>query len=261
VNKGWNCTSKGVVLSLLLSVFLSSCSLLGSGETVREVVGGGLSPKELNELAKGMLDFGRSAQAIDNYRTIIAAFPKSKYAINARVQIAYISYKTEKYQQAFKEIDKFVERYPNSETTPYLYYLRCTIIEEQAKSSLDGLLTERAQREVQSLQKAQSCYTNLADQFPSSPYAKDAKTKLSEINNTVARHEFIVALYYTNNNSHIAAVNRCKYIIENYSGTDSIADALHLMAENYDAMGIEQLAVDARSVFALNFPEYEAEYD
>lgn len=253
--------SNRIGLLLLFSIFLGGCSLLGSGEKVREPVGGGLSPKELNEQAEDMLDFGRSAQAIDSYRTIIAAFPRSKYAVNARTQIAYIYYKTEQYQQAFREIGKLLERYPNSETTPYLYYLRCTIFEEQAKSSLDGLLTERAQREVQSLQKAQSCYTNLADQFPSSPYAKDAKTKLSEINNTVARHDFFVALYYTNNKAHIAAVNRCKYIIENYKNTDSIADALHLMALNYDVMGAVQLAKDARRVLNLNFPEYMAEYD
>jgi len=73
-------------------MLLSGCGLLGSGEKVREIVSGGLSPKELNERAEDMLDFGRSAQAIDNYRTIIAAYPTSKYAINARVQIIRPSY-------------------------------------------------------------------------------------------------------------------------------------------------------------------------
>jgi len=242
-------------------MLLSGCGLLGSGEKVREIVSGGLSPKELNERAEDMLDFGRSAQAIDNYRTIIAAYPTSKYAINARVQIAYIFYKTEQYQPAFNEIDKFVERYPDIKITPYLFYLRCSIFQNQSKLSLDGLLTERAKRDVDSLQKAYQCYTGLAAQYPSSSYAKEAQTKLSEINNTIARHELLVALYYTNNKAHIAAVNRCKYIIENYKNTDSIADALHLMADNYDAMGVMQLAEDARRVLNLNYPEHMVEYD
>jgi len=250
-----------MVCLLLFSIFLGGCGLLGSGENAREVVGGGLTPKELNERAEDMMDFGRSSQAIDNYRTIIAAFPKSKYAINAKVQIAYISYKTKRYQEAFREIDRFVKRYPNSDMTSYLIYLRCKIFEDQAKSSLDGLLTERAERDVQSLQKARSCYKSLADQFPSSHYAKDAREKLSDINNTLARHELIVALYYTSNKSFIAAVNRCKYIIENYNNTNLIADALHLMARNYDAIGALQLAADTRNTLRMGFPKYNPGYD
>ena len=53
--------------------------------------------------------------------------------------------------------------------------------------------------------------------------------------NTLARHELYVAIYYTKIGSHIAAINRSKFIIENYPNSSSIPDGLDLMAYNYDA--------------------------
>ena len=78
--------------------------------------------------------------------------------------------------------------------------------------------------------------------------------------NILARHEFYVALYYTDINSNIAAINRCKYIIENYPNSASIPDALHLMAHNYEIINATELAKDARKVLNSSYPDHSPSY-
>ena len=49
----------------------------------------------------------------------------------------------------------------------------------------------------------------------------------------------------------MAAVNRAKYVLEKYQRTPSTKDALEIMAQAYDKLGMKDLADDARRVLAL----------
>ena len=100
----------------------------------------------------------------------------------------------------------------------------------------------------------------LIDKFPTTEYAAEAKTRLIVLRNILARHELFVAIFYSKRSANIAAVNRCKYIIEKYPNTPSVPAALHLMAYNYDAIGMEVLAKDARRVLKKSYPLYEPHY-
>jgi outer membrane protein assembly factor BamD len=100
----------------------------------------------------------------------------------------------------------------------------------------------------------------LIDTFPASNYSEEAKNKLIKLKNVLARHELYVAIYYTKNNSFIAAINRCKYLIEHYPNTLSIPDALHLMAHNYDKILASKLAQDARAILTASYPNYSPRY-
>ena len=122
------------------------------------------------------------------------------------------------------------------------------------------MITDSAQRDVESVRDAYEYFVELIEVFPNSKYAIDAKTKLVVLKNTLARHEFYVALYYTDISSNIAAINRSKYIIENYPNSATIPDALHLMAYNYDIIGADDLAADVREVLNSSFPSYSPSY-
>ena len=52
-----------------------------------------------------------------------------------------------------------------------------------------------------------------------------------------------------------SAVNRAKYVLEKYQRTPSAKDALEIMVEAYDKLGMKDLADDARRVLALNEKE------
>jgi outer membrane protein assembly factor BamD len=199
-------------------------------------------------------------QAIDQYEMILSSYPGSKYAIQARLDIAYNLLKQKKYNRAILELDEFVERYPDLPPTPYAYYLRGVVAEAKSSSILDKLVTDSAQRDVESVSDAYQYFVDLIETFPNSKYSEDAKNKLVELRNTLARHEFYVAIYYTEIGSHIAAINRTKFIIENYPNSASIPNSLHLMAYNYGKINAGQLAIDARIVLSSSYPNYSPSY-
>jgi outer membrane protein assembly factor BamD len=241
-------------------LFLSSCSFIGGAKDTKKLVADGLTPKELYEQAKDKEDSGILDQAIDQYEIILSSYPSSKYAIQARLDIAYSLFKKKKYNRAIIELDKFIKRYPNLPSSPYAYYLKGIVAEEKSSSLLDKLITDSAQRDVESVADAYQYFVELIENFPNSVYTENAKERLVKLRNTLARHEFYVAVYYTEIGSHIAAINRSKFIIENYPNSASIPDGLHLMAYNYDKINADELAIDARKVLSSSYPNYSPGY-
>ena len=251
---------KSLTLIFISLSLLSGCSLLGSSKDTKKLVADGLTPKELYEQAESKVFAGSIDQAIEKYRLILASYPDSKYAIQARLDIAYNLYKRKKYNRAILELNQFIEKYPDLVPTPYAYYLRGVIAEAKSESALDKVITERAQRDVESIGDAYKYFVLLIEDFPDSKYSEEAKTKLTSLRNILAKHEFYVALYYTRIGSNIAAINRSKYIIENYPNSSSIPDSLHLMAFNYDEISAKKLSADVRIVLSSSYPNYSPNY-
>jgi len=247
-------------LSLTLLIFLlSSCSPFGEDNKIKPVAEG-LSPKALYAIAEDQVDAGSIDQAINQYELILVSYPGSKYAIQARLDIAYNLYKRKKYDRAIIELDKFIDMYPGLPSTPYAYYLKGVIAEDKSSSILDMFVTDSAQRDVQSVRDAYGFYNQLINTFPDSKYSEEAEKKLTKLKNILARHEFYVALYYSQIGSHIAAINRSKFIIENFPNSASIPDGLHLMAYNYDEINANKLADDIRKVLSSSYPDYSPNY-
>jgi len=249
-----------IKLFLYLLIFLlSSCSPFGEDNKIKPVAEG-LSPKALYAIAEDQVDAGSIDQAINQYELILVSYPGSKYAIQSRLDIAYNLYKRKKYDRAIIELDKFIDMYPGLPSTPYAYYLKGVIAEDKSSSILDIFVTDSAQRDVQSVRDAYGFYNQLINTFPDSKYSEEAEKKLTKLKNILARHEFYVALYYSQIGSHIAAINRSKFIIENFPNSASIPDGLHLMAYNYDEINAINLADDVRKILSSSYPNYSPNY-
>ena len=162
---------KSLTLIFLSLSLLSGCSLLGSAKDTRKLVADGLTPKELYEQAESKVFAGSIDQAIEKYELIVASYPDSKYAIQARLDIAYNLYKRKKYNRAILELNQFIKKYPDRVPTPYAYYLRGVIAEAKSKSALDKIITESAQRDVESIGDAYKYYVLLIEDFPDSKYS------------------------------------------------------------------------------------------
>jgi len=252
--------NKSLIPLFAFFFLLSGCSPFGGDKGSKILVANGLSSKALYELAEEKINAGSIGQGIKEYKTILDSYPGSKYAIQARLDIAYNLYKQKKYNLSIIEINDFIEKYPDLPSTPYAYYLKGVVAEAKSSSILDKLVTDSAQRDVESIRDAYSYYMDLINTFPDSKYSEDASKKLLNLRNTLSRHEFYVALYYTGIGSHIAAINRSKFIIENYPNSSSIPDSLHLMAYNYDEINAIQLATDVRKILSSSYPNYSPNY-
>ena len=161
---------RSLILSTLL-LSLSGCSIFGTEKQAREPIADGLPPKVLYELAEDKFSSGSIEQGIEQLEVILAAYPGSKYAIQARLDIAYNLFKRKKYNRAIIQLNEFIERYPALPSTPYAYYLRGVIAEEKSASLLDEIFTDSAQRDVQSIRDSYGYFTLLIDTFPNSKYS------------------------------------------------------------------------------------------
>lgn len=241
----------------VLTLLLSGCF---GGEEKRESITKGWSPKFFFETAKGEASSGSAEKAIELYKQLQAAYPGSKYALQSKLEVAYTLFKTGQHNQAILSLNNYIKLYPEHFSTPYAYYLRGVISEEKSRSILDGLLTDNAQRDIDSVRDAFNYYLALIDKFPKSKYTQEAKTRLVILRNILSRHELFVAIYYTKRGANIAAINRCEFIIKKYPNTPSVPAALHLMARNYDGIKAKKLAADARRVLKNSYPLYQPHY-
>ena len=252
--------NKSLIPLFAFFFLLSGCSPFGGDKESKILVANGLSSKALYELAEEKINAGSIGQGVKEYKTILDSYPGSKYAIQARLDIAYNLYKQKKYNLSIIELNDFIEKYPDLPSTPYAYYLKGVVAEAKSSSILDKLVTDSAQRDVDSIRDAYSYYMDLINTFPNSKYSEDASKKLTSLMNTLARHELYVAIYYTKIGSYIAAINRSKFIIENYPNSSSIPDGLDLMAYNYDQINATKLASDIRLVLSSSYPNYSKNY-
>ncbi|WP_369151338.1 outer membrane protein assembly factor BamD [Candidatus Thiodubiliella endoseptemdiera] len=247
-----------IKFTLLLLLTLSFSGCFWSDKEQRESITKGWSPKTFFKEAK---ESDSTGESIALFEQLQAAYPSSKYALQAKLEIAYRLYKNEDYNEAISNLNNYIKLYPNHFSTPYAYYLRGVISEGKSRSILDNYLTDNAQRDVGSVRDAFNYYLALIDKFPKTEYTEEAKTRLIILRNILARHELFIAIYYTKRNANIAAINRSKFIIEKYPNTPSVPAALHLMAHNYEHIGMHTLAKDARRVLVKSYPTYKPHYN
>jgi len=244
---------------LATQIFLQGCFL--DDEKKRESINMGLSPKELHSKGFDLLNVGTLDEGIKMMETLQAAYPSSKYAMQSKVDVIYSLYKNDRFDEAIDNSINYIKLYPKHKSTPYIYYLRALSFEKKSHSILDKFeITDNAERDTSSVKDAFNSYLDLIRKFPNNKYSNEAKVKLPTLRNILSRHELLVAIFYTKKEAHIAAINRCKFIIEKFPNTPSVPAALHLIAHNYDKINAPKLAEDTRRVLNASYPKYTPHY-
>ncbi len=72
--------------------------------------------------------------------------------------------------------------------------------------------------------------------------------------NTLAEYELHVARYYFRRGAYVAAVNRAQQTVMDFDGAPATEEALFIMVQSYDRLGLDTLRDDAKRVFQKNFP-------
>ncbi len=241
------------ILSIISLLLLSGCSTMSEDETE------GWTAEKFYQTAKEAMDNGDYPTAIDYFTKLEARYPYGRYAQQAQLETVYAHYKSEEPASAVAAADRFIKLHPRHPSVDYVYYLRGLATFDQGQGALTNLFPQdRAERDPASLRESFNYFKELVTRFPKSRYTPDAIKRMTELRNTLARHELVVADYYLRRGSHLAAVNRAKYVLENYQRSTAIPDALVLMVKAYRLMGIEDLANDALRVLEMNHPDHKA---
>ena len=77
---------------------------------------------------------------------------------------------------------------------------------------------------------------------------------MNYIVNSLAAYEVHVARYYFRRGAFVAAVNRAQIVVADFQQSPSAQEALYLLAESYDKLGLTELRDDANRVSLKNFP-------
>ena len=98
---------------------------------------------------------------------------------------------------------------------------------------------------------------NLIKNYPNTEFATDAHFKLGLINDVLASKEMYVGRYYTDKKKWIAAINRFKFVIDNYGTTIYVEEAIHRLVEIYYILGLENEANKYANLLGYNYQSSE----
>jgi outer membrane protein assembly factor BamD len=115
---------------------------------------------------------------------------------------------------------------------------------------------DESQRDPGAAKFALQDFSNLINRYPKSQYSDDASQRIVYLRNRLSRYEVNVAHFYMRRGSYIAALNRGKYVIENYQRTPAMPDALLIVAKAYKVLELDDLAEDTLRVLETNYPNY-----
>lgn len=241
--------------TLLLFIFVYGCAATSEDDDPTQ----GMNVAEIYEEASQNLKNGNYETAIKFYERLESRFPYGKYAERAQMEIAYAYYKDSEPESAIVAANRFIKLHPNHPNVDYLYYLRGLASYDLSESFLEKMFdVDPSRHDPKSARRAFEYFAELIRKFPKSHYNKDAIQRMTLIRNNLALYEVHVANYYMRRGAYLAAANRGKYVVKNFQKTPAVADALAIMMQAYDKLGMQTLAADARKVLKLNYPNHKA---
>ena len=192
------------------------------------------------------LEGGRLKEAAAKFEAIDRQHPYSEWARKALVMRAFTSYRSGDYEAAVTSSRRYLNTYPGTSEAAYAQYIIGLAYYRQIPD---------VTRDQKATARAAAAMQEVVDRYPDSEYAEDARTKIRVSRDQLAGKEMQVGRYYLERREYIAAINRFKRVVEAFSQTRHVEEALARLTEAYYAMGLVQEAQASASVLGQNFPD------
>ncbi len=242
------------LFALLAAVlFLAACSSNDDKPGVES------SEQQLYDIAQRQLKSQNYSAAIQNLQLLESRFPFGPYAEQSQLEIIYAYYRAFELESAIAAADRFIRLHPHHPNVDYAYYLKGLSRFAEGQGFLDRFLpTDLTQRDPGPARDSFNDFAQLLARFPNSEYVPDAKARMVHLRNLLARYEIHVANYYFKRRAYQAAANRGRYVLENFQQTTAVPDALAVLVQAYQLLGLQDMADDSLKVLAANYPEHPA---
>tara|TARA_B100001029_G_C15057851_1_gene455851 strand:+ start:1973 stop:2824 length:852 start_codon:yes stop_codon:yes gene_type:complete len=200
------------------------------------------------------LDNNNPIEAAKKFNEAEILFPQSIWAPRSALMTAYSYYYGSYYDDAIFELNRYIKIYPNHNRISYAYYLL-------SMSHYEQITDEK--KDLGAISKAQQNFKLIIKNYPDSEFAIDAEYKLDLIQEILASKEMYLAKYYIQKEKWIPAINRYKYVLNNYDTTIYIEEALHRLVEIHYKIGLIEESKKYASVLGYNYQSsdwYEESY-
>jgi outer membrane protein assembly factor BamD len=246
-----------LLLVLVATFALSGCSSVRGMFKHDKDANEGVPVEQLYAKGHRQMENSNWNGALNVYKRLIAQYPYGPYTEQALVETAYAQYKSGSNDDAISTIDRFIRTYPTHRDTVYMYYLRGLVDSNRDTVFLQRVWTlDPSRRDLATPMQAYNDFKTVAERYPNSRYAADARVRMTKLRDMFAQYELDTALYYLRRGAYVAAVDRASYLLETYPQSSHQNDAVAALAEAYTRMGNQALAADAKRVLQQNDPNH-----
>lgn len=234
------------------TAFLAACSSTPEDRTAN------WSPDQLYNEARSEVNSANYTKAIPIFERLEGRAAGTPLAQQAQIEKAYAQYRDGEPAQAVATLDRFIMLHPTSPALDYALYLK-GIINFNDEIGLFSWLQRQdlSERDQRAAKESFESFKELVERYPDSRYAGDAHQRMVYIVNALAAYEVHVARYYYSRGAYVAAINRAQLAIQDYQDAPALADALQIIENSYDKLGMIELRDDTRRVIQASFPQSE----
>jgi outer membrane protein assembly factor BamD len=243
-----------LTIKIILAVIILTLTGCSSSEPDLEVVPD-KSAQALFVDARTALDSGLYQKAIQILGAIDSRFPFGPISHQVQLDLIYAYYKSGDAAQGIALTDRFLRLNPNNSNIDYVYYMRALInlsTEENLFQDMAGI--DRSDRDPTASRSAFDDFKRIVTEFPESKYAADSRKRMISIKSRLAQYELAVAKFYYKREAYASAANRGRYIVEYYSPSAEVEQALEMMIKCYEKLELDDLKANSLQVLAANYP-------
>jgi outer membrane protein assembly factor BamD len=242
------------IIFIFLFILLNACSKEVKKENIISETDINLQLKEVYQEGLDSLDKGDVLYAAKKFNEAEVLFPQSIWAPRAALMAAYSYYSQNYYGDAIAELERFIKIYPNHESISYVHYLLGICFYEK-------IVDEK--KDLKAILNAKEKFTYIIKTYSGSDYAFDSELKLDQVNDILASKEVYIGRYYFEKKKWIPAINRFKSVIDNYSTTIYVEEALHRLVEIHFILGLKEESEKYAYLLGYNYQSsqwYEKSY-
>lgn len=239
-----------LVSALLLAALLAACSSTTEDKTA------GWSTERIRAEAQDEMRNGAYDKAVPLLEKLAGRAAGTPLAQQAQIDKAYAHYKAGEKAQAMVTLDRFMKLHPVSPALDYALYLK-GLVNFNDSLGLFSFISRQdlSERDQQAAKDSFEAFSELVTRFPQSRYAQDARQRMTYIVNSLAQYEVHVARYYYLRGAYVAAIGRAHMALADYQGVPAQEEALYILIQSYDALGMAALRDDARRVMDKSYPQ------
>ena len=230
------------LIFVLIILLLSSCS--ESQNAPDSSVSEDKSAEELFNSGEKQILRKRYGDAAEKFKEVERLYPYSDWSKRALIMQVYALHKDQSYENVVSAANRFIEFYPKDKDVPYAYYLI-------GLSYYDQVLD--IGRDQKLTQKALATFKLLIEEYPNSAYAPSSQIKFDFLRDHLASKEMEVGRYYLKRAHFVPAINRFRRVIEDFSTTSQVPEALHRLVEASLSLGLVDEAQTAGAILGYNY--------
>lgn len=238
----WLKSPASTIVVLSIFILLSNCS--ENQVDIANIVLEDKAAEEIFNSGEREILRKRYSDAAEKFTEVERLYPYSDWAKRALIMQVYSYHKDQSYDNVVSAANRFIEFHPYDKDVPYAYYLI-------GLSYYDRVLAIGRDQEL--AKEALKVFNLIKEEYPESEYASNSEIKFNFLMDHLATKEMEVGRYYLKRSHYAPAINRFRGVIEEFSTTSQVPEALHRLVEAYLSLGLMNEAQTAGAILGYNY--------